>query len=328
MMVIFWWDKNDRNETMNILIAGASGFIGTVLIQHLSQRHTLTVLGRSQEKLASIFPKDVRRLTWDSLNDHDARPCDLVINLSGSNIGASRWSTTVKKELIESRTGTNQQLTSWLIHHQARPRFFCASAIGIYGAQEHSTVCFDETSPLPLSPDDFLQEIGMKWEQSLQNAIDAGISVTSLRFGVVLKQGDGMLKKLELPFRMGLGSVLGSGNQTLSWVHYQDLINAIDFLIEHPEVSGPVNITSPEPVTQQEFARKFAKALKRPLLFKTPAFVIRAVFGEMGEYLLLRGQRVIPKRLEQLGFKFTYPDIGAALAQEFQRPESSEPGTP
>ncbi len=304
---------------MNILIAGASGFIGTVLANHLSQNHNVSVLGRQLEKLESIFSKDINKLTWDSLMVHDAKQYDLIINLSGSNIGAKRWSSTVKKELIESRTKTNHQLAEWLINHRAKPRFFCANAIGIYGAQDISTDSFDEEAVLPRSPDDFLQHIGLLWQQSLQNAINAGIPVTTLRFGVVLKKNEGMLKKLELPFRIGLGSILGSGNQVLSWIYYKDLINAIDFLIEHQEVTGPINMTSPYPITQAEFAQQLAKALKRPLFLKTPGLFIKILFGEMGEYLLLKGQSVLPKRLNALGFKFTYPTIESALIEEFHK---------
>lgn len=303
---------------MNILIAGASGFVGTVLVNHLSKSHKITVLGRKLEKLESIFSKDINLITWDNLKLHDAKQYELIINLSGSSIGAKRWSSKVKKELIESRTSTNQLLSEWLINHQAKPRFFCANAIGIYGAQEMSTEFFDEKSPLPPSSDDFLQHIGLAWEQSLKNAIDAGIPVTTLRFGVVIKQGEGMLKKLELPFRLGMGSVLGSGNQTLSWIYYKDLIHAIDFLIEHQEVTGPVNITSPCPVSQQEFAQQLANALKKPLLLKTPGLAIKILFGEMGDYLLLKGQRVLPRRLNELGFKFSYPEIESVLAEEFK----------
>lgn len=304
---------------MNILIAGASGFIGTLLANHLSKHHHITVLGRHLEKLESVFSKHISKFTWDTLNTLDAQNYDLIINLSGANIGDKRWSANVKKELIESRTVTNQQLTNWLVNSNAKPRFFCASAIGVYGAQELSTASFDEDSPLPQSPNDFLQEIGFAWENSLNDAIDAGIPVTMLRFGVVLKKGQGMLKKLELPFRLGLGSILGSGKQGLSWIYYKDLINAIDFVIEHSLLTGPVNITSPCPVTQEEFATQLSKAIKRPLFLRIPALFIKLLFGEMGEYLLLKGQKVLPMRLGKQGFKFTYPRIETVLVEEFQQ---------
>src|SRR3989338_2927922 len=293
---------------MNILIAGASGFIGRELVNKLGQNNNITVLGRSMSKLEQAFPGSLDKLTWENLSTRNATAFDLIINLSGSNIGAGRWRPSVKKELIESRTLTNRDLVSWLLKYMAKPRFFCANTVGIYGAQERSTDFFDEDTIIPSSSDDFLQQIGTAWEQSLQTAIDASIPVTILRFGVVLKKGEGMLKKLELPFRLGAGSVLGSGLQTLSWIHYQDLVNALNFLIEHPEITGPVNITAPLAVTQQEFAKALAKSLNRPLLFKTPSLVIKALFGEMGEYLLLKGQKVWPKRLTDLGFEFAYPN--------------------
>lgn len=304
---------------MNILIAGASGFIGTVLTNYFSQRHKITVLGRNLKKLTSIFSNDISKLTWDNLKPHDAKQYDVIINLSGSSIGDKRWSSKVKNELIESRTKTNEQLIEWLIHHHAKPRFFCANAIGIYGAQALSTDIYDETFPLPQTSEDFLQHVGLIWEQSLKPAIDAGIPVTTLRFGVVLKKGKGMLKKLELPFRLGLGSVLGNGNQALSWIYYRDLTKAIDFVIEHPEITGPVNITSPNPIPQQKFAKELANVLERPLFFKTPGFIVKIFFGEMGEYLLLKGQKVLPKRLIQLGFQFNYPNIESALVEAFKK---------
>ncbi|RUR07427.1 TIGR01777 family oxidoreductase [Legionella sp. km772] len=303
---------------MNILIAGASGFIGTLLVKQLSPMHQISVLGRNLAKLEHIFPKNIHKITWDSLKEHDAAPYDLLINLSGSSIGAKRWREKIKHELIESRTLTNKRLTEWLIAYHAKPRFFCANAIGIYGAQVLSTGAFDEDTPIPQQAQDFLQHIGLAWEQSLKPALDAGIFVTTLRFGVVLKKREGMLKKLELPFGLGLGSIIGSGNQTLSWVHYEDLINAVNFLINQPSLPSTINITSPSPVTQKEFATSLAAALNRPLFIKMPGWFVKILFGEMGNYLLLQGQKVLPKRLTELGFQFTYPNIVNALNHEYQ----------
>lgn len=313
------YSKEFKEKGMNILIAGASGFIGRELTNHLSKHHQITVTGRQFSKLNTLFSKKIGKLTWDNLKDQDAKQYDLVINLSGSSIGDKRWTSSVKREHIESRTKTNQQLIGWLMNHHAKPRFFCASAIGIYGAKEFSTDFFDEDSTLPQLPSDFLQEIGLLWEQSLNEAINAGIPVTVLRFGVVLKQGEGMLKKLELPFRLGLGTVLGSGRQSFSWVYYKDLINAIDFIIEHPQLTGPVNITSPYPVTQEVFAQQFSRALNRTLFLKMPGWFVKLVFGEMGEFLLLKGQSVLPKRLTEAGFKFTAPKIESVFNKEYQK---------
>lgn len=305
---------------MNILIAGASGFIGRELVNSLSKQHRITVIGRTMNKLNRVFPHTIDKLTWNNLATHEADAYHLIINLSGANIGEKRWCPAIKKELIESRTLTNKRLIDWLLKQQAKPRFFCASAVGIYGSQEMATELVDESASLALeTADDFLQQIGLAWEASLQPAIDKHIAVTTLRFGVVLKKGQGMLKKLELPFRLGLGPILGNGSQPLSWIHYQDLVNALLFLLEKTDITGPINITSPYPLTQKAFARQFAKVLKRPLFFSMPSWFIRFLFGEMGDYLLLKGQSVYPKRLLAMGFKFTYADLNAALTQEYPR---------
>jgi uncharacterized protein (TIGR01777 family) len=305
---------------MNILIAGASGFIGQELVTALKQHHSITVLGRDKATLQRKFLKPITLVTWDSLSQLDANSYDVVINLCGSNVAASRWSPAVKSELIESRVRSISRLTDWIIKQGAKPRFMCANAVGIYGLQENGDRTeFDEESPVHTNhPQDFLSEIGLKWQQALQPAIDYGLNVVTMRFGVVLKKGQSMLKKLGLSFYMGLGSIVGDGKQAISWVHIDDIIGAILFLLMKPEASGAFNITAPNPASQAEFSHALAKAMHRPLLLKTPAFVIRALFGEMGDCLLLKGQRVIPKRLKESGYVFIYPRIEDALTHEFE----------
>ena len=305
---------------MNILIAGGSGFIGKELVKKLSKTHQVTVLGRNISKLKTCFPDKKNIITWDDLHSHDACIYDLIINLSGSNIGEKRWTASVKKQLIQSRVHSNERLIHWLEHYQASPRFFCANAVGVYGLQqENDTTAFDEDTPIDFhNKKDFLQKISIAWLASLQPAVDKGLQVTTLHFGVVLQKGQGMLKKLELPFSLGLGNTLGSGEQYLSWIHYKDAINAILLLIENTDVSGRVNITAPNPIKQKHFACALAKALHRPLFLRMPAMMVRAIFGEMGECLLLKGQNVVPKKLQALGFKFQYPTIEQALTQEYK----------
>jgi len=302
---------------MNILIAGASGFVGKLLVKHLAQLNHLTVVGRKLEKLNAVFPQNIQKITWDKLDTLDAKNFDIVFNLAGLNIGEKRWNNVVKQEIIHSRVNTNHQLTTWLMQGKAKPRFFCASAVGIYGASDHSTTVHDESFTLPAVPHDFMQDIGMHWESSLEPARNAGIPVTSLRFGVVLKKGEGMLKKLEPSFRWGLGSILGSGKQGLSWVYYQDLLRAIDFVMTDNSLTGAINVTSPTPVSQEEFAKTFADTLRKPLFIRMPSFMVKLLFGEMGEWLLLKGQRASPKRLQDMGFCFAYPTLEAALRKEF-----------
>ncbi|WP_287007919.1 DUF1731 domain-containing protein [Legionella sp.] len=188
-----------------------------------------------------------------------------------------------------------------------------------YGTQNNGDPqAFDETSLINFNHPDFLSEIGIRWQSALQPAVDYGMQVTTTRFGVVLKKGEGMLKKLSPSFYVGLGAIIGDGKQILSWVHLDDVVGAYLFLLDHPDLTGTFNVTAPIPVSQAQFARTLAKAMHRPLVLKMPAYLIKALFGEMGEYLLLKGQRVVPKRLVEVGYQFHYPDLTSALTNEYK----------
>ncbi|MFZ4077097.1 MAG: TIGR01777 family oxidoreductase [Legionellaceae bacterium] len=304
---------------MNILIAGASGFIGHELVHALKADHKITTLGRDKSLLLREFPKSISCCTWDELPTINANTFDAVINLCGLNIAASRWNEKIKQQLIDSRVKTCELLTQWMIKYNAKPHFICANAVGIYGLQDKDDPSsFDENTPLDLEhPQDFLSNIGSQWQMALQPAIDHGIPVTITRFGVVLKKGEGMLKKLYPSFYFGLGSLLGDGKQCISWVHREDVVGGIRFLLNHPTLTGAFNLTSPYPVSQAQFADELARCLHRPLCLKTPAFLIHLLFGEMGDCLLLKGQRVIPKRLMESGYVFQYPTLAEALKHEF-----------
>ena len=304
---------------MNILIAGGSGLIGRALITSLKNSHQISVIGRNKSKLRQQFTTPISCYDWDELNEINAQEIDTVINLCGYNIADRRWSNAIKQQLITSRINTTHALTQWAIRQRGMPHLICANAVGIYGIQDkQDNQSFDEESILhPDTPSDFLHEIGMRWQQALEPAIEYGMAVTSTRFGVVLKKNQGMLGKLQLSFYLGLGSLIGDGKQVLSWIVLDDLISALQFLITQPHLTGPFNLTSPYPVSQAEFAQTLAKTLHRPLLLRLPASVVRLLFGEMGECLLLSGQRVIPKRLLLAGFNFRYPKISEALAHEF-----------
>lgn len=300
---------------MNILIAGASGLIGKELIRGLGQDHNITILGRHKDLLLQVSSGQVLSVSWDELDRLDANAFDAVINLCGSNIAAARWTPAIKKDIIDSRVETTKTLIRWILQQKAKPHFYCANAVGIYGLQKNGdpTALTEDTEINFEQPKDFLSQVGVRWQQALQPAIDAGLAVTSTRFGVVLKKGDGFLGKLYLSYFSGLGSIIGNGQQYLSWVHSQDVVNAYQFLLSHPQIVGAVNITSPNPCRQKDFAKAFAKSLRRPLLLITPAFVIHLLFGEMGDCLINHGQKVIPKRLLDAGFEFKWPTIQMAL---------------
>ena len=300
---------------MMILIAGASGFVGKKLVQALAAHHSLIVVGRNQARLLRDFPASVRAFAWSQLHELDAKSVDVVINLSGLNIAASRWNARVKRELIDSRVDTSTQLIEWAMQQHAKPRFICANAVGIYGMQDPSAMALDEQSAIDLDhPRDFLSEIGIRWQQALQPAVDDGMNVVTTRFGVVLAKDGGMLKQLRLSFMFGLGSVLGDGEQVISWVHADDVVGAMLFLLEHPQLSGAFNITSPFLVTQREFAHALAKTMHRPLWLTLPSWLIHGLLGEMGDSLLLKGQRVVPSRLLEEGYGFKYPHLLDALS--------------
>lgn len=312
---------------MNVLIAGASGFIGQALVTALQANHTVTVLGRDKPTLQRHFSKPVTCASWDELPDLHANTYDAVINLCGYNIAASRWNASVKKHIIASRVNTTATLIAWAIDQKAKPHFIGANAIGIYGMQDVTdTDAFDENSPIDIEhPRDFMSETGIRWQQAWQPAIDQGLTVTTARFGVVLGKQGGVLKKLWPAFYMGLGSVLGDGKQIISWVHIEDVIGAIAFLLDRPDLSGAFNLTSPHPVSQAQFARALATAMHRPLLLKIPAALIRMGLGEMGECLLLKGQRVLPLRLLRSGYVFRYPQLLDALRHEYAVIKGSQP---
>jgi len=302
---------------MNILIAGGSGFIGRALITALQNEHQITVVGRDKTRLQSMFGNAIATVSWQELPLQKAADFDAIINLSGHNIAASRWNETTKQNIIESRVQTNQQLIDWVINQQATPHYYCANAIGIYGMQENGdTAAFDDSTVIDYQhPHDYLAEVGIRWEQSLQPAIDAGLPVTITRFGVVLKKNEGMLKKLVPSFYFAAGAIVGDGQQVISWVHIDDVVAAYQFLLQHPQLTGSFNLCAPNPVSQAEFAKTLAATLHRPLFLKMPAFAVKLMFGEMGECLLLKGQRVLPSRLISSGFAFHYPSLDEALAR-------------
>ncbi len=304
---------------MNILLAGASGFVGQELIRALKPNHYITALGRKKTGLLRDTSDHVTHCTWDELSTLNANDYDAVINLCGYNIAASRWTEQVKKQLIDSRVKTSDTLIQWVISHHAKPHFLCANAVGIYGLQDNGDpASFDEDTPIDLDhPRDFLSEIGIRWQQVLQPAVDYGMSVTTLRFGVVLKKNGGMLKKLIPSFYLCLGSIVGDGRQMISWVHMDDIVSAIIFLLNKPELTGAINITSPNPASQAQFSQVMAATMHRPLFLTMPAFLIRALFGEMGDCLLLKGQRVLPKRLIEAGYEFHHPQLAEALQHKF-----------
>jgi len=292
---------------MNIFITGASGLVGTALSEKLTKNnYNVYKLDRKASNSISTSPD------WDIDINQDKSPifANTYIHLAGENIAAKRWSDKQKKKIYESRILGTQKLVQKIINSPHKPdTFICASAIGYYGDRKQELL--DESS---LPGEDFVSKISYDWEQATQPLIDCGIRVVNLRFGVILSKKGGALKKMLTPFKLGLGGAIGSGQQKFSWVSLDDAVNAIIYVINKPGIEGPVNVTSPNPVSNKVYTKSLAKVLKRPAIFNMPASVCRLMFGEMADELLLSSQSVMPKKLIQNGFKFNHLKIDTALS--------------
>lgn len=289
---------------MNFLITGGTGFIGKYLIQHLTENsHNITVLTRNKNKLSGNS-KAVANITEIKSSDK----IDVIINLAGAPI-SKRWSNAYKQELIDSRVNTTKDIISLIERLKNKPEvLISASAIGYYGSQGDKIL--DENST-PV--DEFTYQLCKKWESEALEAEKHGIRVCITRLGVVLEKNGGALKQMLPAFKLGVGGRLGDGNQYFSWVHIKDVISAFSFLIENKNEKGVYNVTAPHPVTNNDFTKALGKSIGRPTIFPMPALIVKLLFGEMGVALLLNGQRVLPKKLSNNGFKFQYPKLKNAL---------------
>lgn len=293
---------------MKILITGGTGFIGRRLVAHLKVQHEVMVLTRQGSRAYDLLGHDVKLLDnldrLDDLND-----VDIVINLAGEPIAAGRWSEPRKQLLCNSRWLLTEQLVDLIKLSSNPPRLLLnASAIGWYGRQGDEPL--DEGCSQP--HDEFTHRLCQQWEQLALQARSPQTRVCILRIGLVLGPDGGALPKLLPPYRLGLGGPVGSGRQIMSWIHIQDLVRALLFLLEHDECDGIFNGTAPQPVDNRTFSQSLARSLHRPHLLCVPAGALRLLMGESAD-LLLTGQHVQPTRLQQAGFHFTYPELPQAL---------------
>ena len=290
---------------MKILITGGTGFIGTALVPLLLEGgHNLTLLTRSS---SSKRPEE--NICWLSSLDalDDELDFDAVINLAGQPIMARRWKASVKQGLIESRVNLTRQLIDRLARSKKKPKVLISgSAIGIYG--DHGNAQLDESSSCHGG---FGHSLCSEWEAEALKAEDLGIRVCLVRTGLVVGQG-GFLKDMILPFSLGLGGRLGTGQQWMSWIHLDDEIAIIKYLLEQPSARGAFNLTAPNPVTNQEFTSCLAACLHRPALLNLPGWLLMLILGERSE-LLLESARVLPHRVEKLGYRFIHPSLDSAL---------------
>lgn len=293
-----------------ILITGGTGFIGHVLCRELLARdYQLTVFSRQPAETVKSNCGRVEAIR--DLQQLRAHPgYDAVINLAGEGIADKRWSEARKQELRDSRIGVTETLVEVIRSWQRAPEVLVSgSAVGFYGDQGAATVT-EDTSP----NDEFTHRLCRDWENAAQPLADDGVRVCFSRTGVVAGPGGGFLERMTLPFKLGLGGRLGSGKQYMPWVHRDDVVSALIWMMESPNASGPFNVVSPNPVTNAEFTRSLGKVLHRPTLFPAPAPVLKVALGEMARLLLI-GQKAIPEKLTREKFEFRYADLEPALAQ-------------
>jgi len=296
---------------MKILITGGTGFVGTQLTSRLiKDGHEVTILTRSLKRSGEA-PRGISYLQGDpnqkgpwqeAIKNHDG-----VINLAGASI-FSKWTEEHKKAIRESRVNTTRNIVEGIPSHPEKPfTLFSTSAVGYYG------FCGDEELVEDSAPgNDFLARIALEWEGEALKAREKGARVVITRFGIVLGEKGGALSQMIPLFKKYIGGPIGSGKQWFSWVHIKDLAEAFVFLMKHPEISGPVNLCSPNPVRNKDLAKALGKALHKPSFLPAPGFMVKFVLGEFGS-VILEGQRVIPRRLLEKGFVFQYPDIDKAL---------------
>ena len=290
---------------MHVLITGGTGFIGQALCARLLQAgHTLSVLTRDSARARGTLPAPVR--TLGTLED--ARDVEAVVNLAGEPLMAGRWNASRKAIFRASRLDTTRSLIAWMARQSVRPRVLVSgSAIGYYGPRG------DEALDESATPgDDFAAHLCRDWETEAMQAEGLDVRTCRVRTGIVLGTDGGALAKMLPPFRLGVGGPMGDGRQWMSWIHRDDLVGMIRWLLERDQTGGAYNGTAPEPVTNRDFARTLGKALHRPAVLPTPACALKAGFGEMSQ-LLLTGQRVLPAHALAEGFTFRFPTLDAAL---------------
>lgn len=295
-------------STPYILITGGTGFLGSALTHDLLRDgYEVAVLSRDADKVARAFGKQVRAFTQiEQLPD--AGKFQAVVNLAGAGIFDRPWSDARKQTLRNSRIGLTQQLVDWIKRSdQSMDALVSGSAIGFYGDQGDSIL--DENSQ---PKTDFAHQLCADWESTALQAEAAGARVCLIRTGLVLGKDGGILQRMLLPFRFGLGGRFGSGAQWMSWIHIDDWVSIVRTMIDQPNMRGAYNATAPQPVTNQEFSATLAGLLRRPMLLPMPEAILKMVLGEMAA-LVLGSQRVMPQRLLSQGFDFKYTELEVAL---------------
>jgi uncharacterized protein (TIGR01777 family) len=299
-----------------ILITGGSGFIGRHLCHAAKNRnYTVVVLTRDRHKAAKRLPSYVSLI--DDLSQLDAHPSvDILVNLACQSLAEGRWTEKRKAQLIDSRVGTTDKLYNYFktCKAEAPQVVISGSAVGFYGAGNGDDKPITENAD---SEANFSQYLCAQWEQSASQFESLGSRVCYLRTGIVL--GDqGALAKMLPPFKLGLGGPFGNGKHWMPWIHIADIVNIILYCINETSLQGAINGTAPHPVRNMDFVKTLGAVLKRPAFFPMPATIVKLLFGQMGEELLLQGKSVVPKKLQDSGYPFQYTNLQSALSDIIQ----------
>ena len=298
---------------MKIAVSGATGLVGSALCPLLTQQgHNVVAIRRGD---GGSYEDSIR---WDPnsglTNPARLESVDAVVHLAGENIASGRWNDAMKRRIRSSRVDGTKSLVQSIAAVEKRPQVLvCASAIGFYG--DRGAMEMDESSA---AGSDFLADVCEQWEAEATAATELGVRVVNVRIGVVLSPKGGALKKMLRPFKLGLGGIVGPGNQYWSWIGLNDLTRVLAFCIADDAVSGPVNAVSPESATNREFTKAVGKVLNRPTVIPLPGFIAKLMLGEMATTLLLASTRVVPKQLQAHGFKFERPGLVDCLQHELQ----------
>lgn len=295
-------------EPKGLLVTGGTGFVGQQLVCALTEAgHSVIVLSRSAARVAGL-PGAVRTVT--SLDEIAAdTPIDAVVNLAGEPLANGLWTKAKRERIVQSRLGVIAACLRLMERLERRPAVFVsASAIGWYGLRGDEEL--DENSG---GTDCFSRQVCVAIEEAAKPAETLGVRTVRLRIGLVLAAGGGLLGRMLLPFKFGLGGPFGRGRHWMSWIHRDDLVRLICHCIANPALSGPVNGTAPEPVRNRDFTRALGKALHRPAVLPVPSLPLKLVLGDFAKELLLGGQRVLPRAAQQAGFEFRYPQLDTAL---------------
>jgi uncharacterized protein (TIGR01777 family) len=303
---------------MNVVVAGGSGLLGTALLNALhTGGHTSLLLSRNVNAARRVAPSSTRIEHWDGRTiggwAKHVDGADAVVNLAGSSIGGGRWTARRKQLILESRINATRAIVGAIERASKRPRVLVnQSAVGYYGHVPEGEVT--ESHP---RGNDFLAKVCLQWEEESKKAATLGVRVVNPRTGIVLAENSEAVRKLLLPFKLFVGGPLGTGRQWFPWIHLQDEIGAMLFAMENDNLDGPVNFTAPNAVTMREFCTALGKAINRPSWAPVPSFALELILGEMS-LLVLKGQRAIPKKLLDAGYRFKFEGVHEALRDLFE----------